>query len=268
MNTREILRRFIEEDLQGLLITDEQGQTLYADEKAAQVDHTSPSWRMACPPPEEGQRALEWELVPGSGQKAYLVSTSTVKEEGQLLQVHLLTDVSMYHNLFRNISSYSKLLKEEKERDTLTGLFNKGKFLECRRSLFRNKDSITIFNMDLNFLKKTNDGMGHEAGDRLIIKAARSIQMVATGRNLFGFRLGGDEFMLVALHLSREGADQLFARWQEALAELNRQEPDLLCSIACGVVFGEEGYDLDALLAQADVLMYEDKKRKKGFHTD
>ena len=263
MNTREILRRFIEEDLRGLLITDEQGQTLYADEKAAQVNHTSPNWRMACPPPEEGQRALEWELVPGSGQKAYLVSTSTVKEEGQLLQVHLLTDVSMYHNLFRNISSYSKLLKEEKERDTLTGLFNKGKLMEMKRNLFVRQEAIAVYNMDINGLKQVNDTIGHEAGDRLIRKAADSLKAIEA-RNIMPFRVGGDEFIVVAIHVTRENAENILRKWEGALEALNRQDDGLPCTVACGFAFGEKGFDMEEVFALADQRMYEDKKAKKA----
>ena len=145
----------------------------------------------------------------------------------------------------------------------MTGLYNKGKFLECKRSFFQKQESIVVFNMDVNNLKQTNDTYGHEAGDRLIKKAADSILKVSA-RNVLGFRMGGDEFAMVGIHLSREKADLLFKAWEEGLAELNRRDDGICCVMACGMVYGEKGYNLDALLEEVDRLMYEDKKRKKA----
>ena len=79
------------------------------------------------------------------------------------------------------------------------------------------------------------------------------------------FRVGGDEFIVVAMHVSLEEAEQLRRKWEAGLEEMNRMDDGIPCVIACGFAYGEKGYDLDALLARADQLMYEDKKRKKAF---
>ena len=64
------------------------------------------------------------------------------------------------------------------EHDGLTGLYNKAKYLEMAEKEFQSLDSIAIFNFDVNNLKKMNDQFGHEAGDKLIIKAANSSRNV------------------------------------------------------------------------------------------
>ncbi|MBR2260026.1 MAG: GGDEF domain-containing protein [Blautia sp.] len=263
MDTREIIRKFIQEDIGGIMITDASGKVIYADAEASQLDPRGSNWAIACPRPQKGQRAVAWDLVDSVNEKTYMVLTSTFEEEGELKQIHHFTDITIYTDIYRNISEYTSTLKQEKEHDHMTGLFNKGKFMEWKRTLFRNCDTITIFNLDVNNLKYTNDTYGHETGDRLIKKAAESLHRVSA-RNVMGFRMGGDEFLLVGLHLSREEAESLYVRWKKALCDLNQAENDIVCSMACGRVFGEKDCDLDMLLSLADQRMYEDKNRIKA----
>ena len=116
--------------------------------------------------------------------------------------------------------------------------------------------------MDVNNLKHMNDTYGHEAGDSLIKKAAESLRKIEA-RNVLTFRVGGDEFMAVGLHMSLEEAEALLKAWEAGLKELNRQDDGIQCVIACGMAFGEGDFDLEALFKQADERMYEDKKAKK-----
>ena len=63
--------------------------------------------------------------------------------------------------------------------------------------------SIIGLNMDVNNLKTINDTLGHEAGDRLLIKAAKSIRAVVSD-NAKGFRMGGDEFFAIIPNTTQE----------------------------------------------------------------
>ena len=182
-----------------------------------------------------------------------------ISREWGAFQIHYLVDTSLYMHMYRDITAYSKDLTAEKDHDGLTGLFNKRKFMELKNTLFSRQETIAVFNMDVNNLKSMNDTYGHDAGDRLIKKAAESLKRIEK-RNIMPFRVGGDEFILVAIHISRQEAQQVLRGWREGLRELNQEEDGIACVIACGFVFAESGYDLNALLAQADQLMYEDKK--------
>ena len=148
------------------------------------------------------------------------------------------------------------------EHDGLTGLYNKAKFLDMKEKEYTTLDSIGIFNLDVNNLKKMNDEFGHEAGDKLLTKAANSIRKV-TNNKVHGYRMGGDEFLLVACNVTKEDLDSIKERWEAELARLNTVDDGINCVIAVGVVYGEAGYDFDALMKEADGLMYEDKKAKK-----
>ncbi len=262
MEWNELILRFFKEDVGGILITGKGGEILYEDDRTRLLRQESTNWDVACPPPREGQRGERWDLLHKESGQSYMVISSTFREGDGLVQLHHLVDNSDYMELFRDMGSYSKSLKHEKEHDGLTGLYNKGKFLALKQSLFRNQKSLAVFNMDVNNLKYLNDNFGHEAGDALIRKAAESLRRIEA-RNIMAFRVGGDEFIVAALHLSRTEAEQLRADWEAGLAELNRQDDGILCVVACGMAYGAEGYDLEALMAEADREMYEDKKAKK-----
>ena len=161
----------------------------------------------------------------------------------------------------------NSLLREEiiyeSEHDKLTGLYNKGKYLARLKDEYPHLDSVAIFNFDVNYLKQTNDVHGHEAGDRLLMKAAASIRQV-TSDNVHGYRLGGDEYLMIACNGKAADVEPLKARWEEALAAVNREVADgIPCIVAVGTAFADKPYDFAELMKIADARMYEDKRRKK-----
>lgn len=149
------------------------------------------------------------------------------------------------------------------EHDSLTGLYNKGKYLSMVEQDFPNMESIAVFNFDVNDLKIMNDTYGHEAGDKLLIKAADSIRKVVNNK-IYGFRMGGDEFLMVATNVTEDEVLKLKERWEEELLRLNELQDGINCVIAAGVAYGRAPYDFNELSKRADELMYEDKKLKKG----
>ena len=263
IDTDRAILRFFQDDIGCIRITDVTGALIYEDEKSAFVGKEKTNWAIACPPARDGQRGEVWDLLRSSDRKTFMVITSTFSEGGELFQIHHLVDTSLYMEMYREMTDYSRGLKAERDHDAMTGLFNKAKFMELKQALFRSQDSIAIFNMDVNNLKRMNDTFGHEAGDRLIKKAAESLRRIAA-RNVMPFRVGGDEFVVVAMHITRQEAERLRQEWEEGLSQLNQRKDGVECVVACGFAYGEKGYDLEALLAEADRRMYEDKRARKA----
>ena len=133
----DMILRFFRDDIGGIRITNEAGELLYEDERSARIRREAVRWKSMCPPPMEGQRGEIWDLPNATDGKPYMVTTSTFIEDGEMIQVHHFTDSSVYMELFRDMSAYSRTLKEEKDRDGLTGLNNKGKLMEMKQSLFK-----------------------------------------------------------------------------------------------------------------------------------
>ena len=184
--------------------------------------------------------------------EADMMERESMREEMLLSVIRLYIENSMMRE---------KLIYDS-EHDGLTGMYNKGKYLAMLENEYQNLDSIGIFNFDVNNLKKMNDTYGHEAGDKLIVKGADSIRKV-TSSNVHGYRMGGDEFLMIACNVSEEEVYELKRRWEEELARLNALEDGIECVIAAGVVYGGKGYDFAALMKEADERMYIDKKNKK-----
>lgn len=194
-----------------------------------------------------------------SGQKyAVYLSVWPNMDYASMKEQVLLSVVRLY---LENGLMREKLIYES-EHDHLTGLYNKGKYLAMLEKEYPHQNSIAIFNFDVNDLKVMNDTYGHEAGDKLLMKAANSIRKVLTNK-IHGYRMGGDEFLMVACDVSAEEANQLKERWEQELARLNSAEDGVNCVMAVGLVHGSGEYQLSKLLEEADQLMYEDKKKKK-----
>ncbi|MBO5576952.1 MAG: GGDEF domain-containing protein [Ruminococcus sp.] len=150
----------------------------------------------------------------------------------------------------------------DSEHDRMTGLYNKGKYMALQEELFGKPAALTIYNFDVNNLKYINDNYGHEQGDALILKAAKSIAAV-TAENVLGFRMGGDEFVMIAKELTAQQADELRRRWESELEKLNGLNDGLFCAVSCGMAHGSGDYVYDELYELADVRMYENKKAMK-----
>ncbi len=212
--------------------------------------------------------------------KDYLCYMNETTRNGQRFALYMPGDIDdewdtfpMHFNVIR-LFVENMLLEEEivyeSEHDHLTKIYNKGKYLSMLEDFFPKCERIAVFNMDVNYLKRLNDSMGHEAGDKLLQKAARSLMAVERD-NVAAYRMGGDEFLLVAWDVSMQEAEELLRKWHEALDTLNKEDDGIECVIACGLSYGGPGHDLEQVLKLADERMYADKvaiKRKRGDDPD
>ena len=179
------------------------------------------------------------------------------------LKLDNLLDISAYNvlSLYIENSILREKIVYESEHDRLTGLYNKGKYLAMKANNFGDPSAIAIFNFDVNNLKHINDTYGHEYGDELIVKAAKSIHAVVSDK-VFGFRMGGDEYVMVAVDVTEDEAKAIADKWENALEKLNA-EGGVYCVMALGLQYGEGDFSYDELYKQSDEKMYLDKKARK-----
>ena len=170
----------------------------------------------------------------------------------------------------------TEIYKIQARTDALTGLLNKGAFItreaELALKLHNTKEegkedySFAIMSLDLNNLKKVNDNLGHEAGDKYI-KTASSVLKEAVASNGEIYRVGGDEFLILIFGDNPEEsylniADSLERKILDFNATEKREIP---LSMAYGHAIcssSQEGsiHDSERL---ADQEMYNCKKRMK-----
>lgn len=95
------------------------------------------------------------------------------------------------------LGSDQRVLLEEVYRDDDTGLFNRRAWNEARPRVDADPDT-EVLAVDIVGLKRTNDNLGHEAGDRLIGEVAKAMSNIASGLDIQSrnvWRIGGDEFV-------------------------------------------------------------------------
>lgn len=154
--------------------------------------------------------------------------------------------------------------------DTLTGAGNTTAYRECTDGL--NKQIISGSNVkfavaviDINDLKKINDGYGHEYGDMLIQNASSVLKKVWDKKV---YRIGGDEFAVVMMNVDDAKVKQEVLRFEEELENLKKQnsaeELRLQMAIGTAVYNTETDGEYADVFRRADGAMYEDKKLKKA----
>ncbi|MEU7301672.1 EAL domain-containing protein [Streptomyces sp. NPDC007206] len=171
-------------------------------------------------------------------------------------------------------------LQHNAEHDPLTDLPNRALFtkrvqqaLSGRRATDRGaalRGTAVLF-IDLDGFKAVNDTIGHQAGDELLVQAARRLQD-AVRHGDTASRLGGDEF---AALIVGDGTRERAARERNILELADRlrvtlSQPyaidgrDVRVNASIGVAFAEPGLGAGELLRNADLAMYRAKAGGKG----
>lgn len=145
--------------------------------------------------------------------------------------------------------------------DSLTGLFNYTAF-KYMKSRWPERTDWTYIVMDVNWLKQTNDQYGHRAGDELLCCAARCIRE-AFYRAEDCFRIGGDEFAVIATAADEDAVKAAVEKLRNLCAEWDAKE-EYPVSIAVGYAM-QAGRTMtaDELFMEADAAMYRNKAEIK-----
>ena len=155
--------------------------------------------------------------------------------------------------------------------DELTGLHNRRGFnVLAEQELLRAtraRQKALFFFADLDGLKRINDELGHDAGDRAIREAA-AVLRASFRRSDIVARLGGDEFVVLSTDADANKATELLERLEVAVRQSNDDDPGRPFKLAISV--GSTVHDpanpepLDAVLKRADALMYARKLQRKA----
>jgi diguanylate cyclase (GGDEF)-like protein/PAS domain S-box-containing protein len=193
------------------------------------------------------------------------VSRSTAHDEtGQTLYF-----VSSERDITAERELASKL-SHQALHDQMTGLANRvlldDHLIQARARAVRQGGLIAVLMIDLDDFKGANDTYGHLIGDQLLSGVASRFKMVARPSDTL-CRFGGDEFLYLAEGLeSAADAEDIATRFLEALVEpFSLGNAEFVQHASIGIVVWDadypESYDL---IQNADVALYEAKRRRKG----
>jgi diguanylate cyclase (GGDEF)-like protein len=137
--------------------------------------------------------------------------------------------------------------------DILTGARSRSFTMRAVEEAAAARVPYLLFVVDLDGLKKTNDTRGHQAGDAMIMDAARALMRVVRSDEVVG-RIGGDEFVVLVRAEPNVGAAVL-SRLTAALEE---------SGVAASIGWSPVDESAEATFERADSAMYAQKQIRKG----
>jgi diguanylate cyclase (GGDEF)-like protein len=185
------------------------------------------------------------------------------KDEALLLQA-LASQLAVALELNRARSELDRLTIT----DPLTGVYNR-RYLD--RVLPTEQDRAERFErpfallmLDLDDFKIVNDRYGHRQGDHILVAFAQALQRNVRSIDAV-IRYGGDEFLIVLLETDAEGAGKACRRIRQRVVEALESSPSVPTGVRIGFSAGlavrNPGESIDEKLAEADHLMYSEKRQ-------
>jgi diguanylate cyclase (GGDEF)-like protein/PAS domain S-box-containing protein len=217
--------------------------------------------------------SIEFRLRTGDGRYRWVENRyTTVRDKnGRLLEIEgMIIDITERKAAEDKISLLART-------DSLTGLANRGTFIERLRQTFsstkRGGSPFAILYLDLDHFKAVNDTLGHQTGDALLREVAERLKSCARENDVVA-RLGGDEFAVLQTDMTEPAnAGTLAAAIQSALTRPYLLDGnDLHVTVSIGICpYIADSAGPDAMLAQADLALYRSKdegRNRYRFHTD
>ncbi|AZQ83080.1 bifunctional diguanylate cyclase/phosphodiesterase [Colwellia sp. Arc7-635] len=205
---------------------------------------------------QEKMTSFDYELAMPSGLLYFEARISHLKKPNQVMVI--IRDITEQHKS-------DQIIRHQAYFDSLTLLPNRFLSLDRLSQILveaeRNDEKAAVLFLDLDDFKKVNDSLGHEVGDKILVKSAHRLQQVLRKEDTVG-RLGGDEFIILLRGLT-DHQDALAVA--ENLLNLFRQpfkidRRELILTLSIGVaIYPKDGCCASDLLRSADTAMYQAK---------
>lgn len=167
-----------------------------------------------------------------------------------------------------------EVLRQQRDIDLLTSLYNRRGFSERMEALFRQPERLgwaALAMIDADKLKEVNDRYGHDRGDRYLEELARVLTAHTTAQTVCA-RMGGDEFTLFLYGFSdRESLERTLNDLSaESGKHLMQATPTVTFPVQFSMgyaVYPAETSDYHQLIRLADERMYQNKRSKHASAT-
>ena len=160
------------------------------------------------------------------------------------------------------LEAANRALDLQARTDALTGLLNRRGF-ETQMAFAialarRSTRPLSVIAVDVDHFKRVNDTYGHEAGDEVLRRLARTLETRLRGSDVIA-RLGGEEFVALLPDTDLEGARAIAQNLVTAMAQ--QQDPAVgTITVSAGVASMRGADDTGAaILRRSDVALYEAK---------
>lgn len=195
---------------------------------------------------------------------------SRLPQTGELQREHLQLLADKLYQKNQELENANERLRNLSLTDELTGLNNRRGFMIMASGLLkfarRSQHPLCLLYIDMDCLKLVNDTFGHAEGDLALTHFVRILTETFRDSDVIG-RMGGDEFVVLTVDATGGDVSTIQARLQSNLNAYNLQSVrGYALSFSLGTVQVDlnSNSPIESILAQADAVMYEQKRVSKG----
>lgn len=167
---------------------------------------------------------------------------------------------------YLNLKIKNDMLEKLSMYDGLTNIRNRRFFDETFEKTFneikRDKKSLAVLMIDIDFFKPYNDNYGHGQGDETLRKVAKALEKTIKRASDFVARYGGEEFVILLKDINKDGVEAVANNLLNAVRELKITHEfskiENYVTISIGASFYNSNSDVTKLelLLKADETLY------------
>jgi diguanylate cyclase (GGDEF)-like protein len=186
----------------------------------------------------------------------------------------LLFILYVYYYFYQTNKRFIDTIENLSITDGMTHLYNRRYFdliIEQQlKLLHRHKESFAFMLLDIDFFKQYNDTYGHQAGDEALKKVAECLESSLHRESDMAFRLGGEEFGVVAVDMDEHQALELAQKMRGLITSAqiphksSSVSPYLSVSIGVIVVSHTMAWDVNKVYRSADKALYDAKNKGRN----
>ncbi|WNL33600.1 diguanylate cyclase [Arcobacter cryaerophilus gv. pseudocryaerophilus] len=172
------------------------------------------------------------------------------------LRIKNYLDLKIKNDMLEKLSMY----------DGLTNIRNRRFFDETFEKTFneikRDKKSLAVLMIDIDFFKPYNDNYGHGQGDETLRKVAKALEKTIKRASDFVARYGGEEFVILLKDINKDGVEAVANNLLNAIRELKITHEfskiEKYVTVSIGASFYNSSSDVTKLelLLKADETLY------------
>ena len=172
------------------------------------------------------------------------------------LRIKNYLDLKIKNDMLEKLSMY----------DGLTNIKNRRYFDETFEKTFseikRDKKSLAVLMIDIDFFKPYNDNYGHGQGDETLRKVAKALEKTIKRASDFVARYGGEEFVILLKDINKDGVEAVANNLLNAVRELKITHEfskiENYVTVSIGVSYYNSSSDITKLelLLKADETLY------------
>ena len=190
---------------------------------------------------------------------------ATVKSlsRNEEVHVHSNREFNYMADTYNHVRAQNERVKErlvyEAEHDKLTGLYNRTGYDTLYRRMKLNRTVYIL--LDIDKFKVVNDTLGHEMGDKVLIRTAVALEKCFSENDAYVFRIGGDEFAVLIENVDVGMDVEISRKCKKLDEELSKAQGKIPgASLSIGIAHGTLDDTTDSLFKKADIALYKVKR--------